>query len=623
MPPANPKQVKQLQQTKLQNQTFDVIQNNMQKFQAAKLKGTGKRGLPNLENAYATAKMKEAMPMGMEQGIKDYQARQAASAGMQRAIPAAALVAASSTPADVRKIAAQRVAEAKKPAPVGGNLNVTGGNNGGIGGKAPVSGGQSTSVRASTSTSTQQGGLGDFPVTQAGQPTDIVTNPLGENLMRRFGFAPEEPKPFVLTQDIYDKFVKARQANPNFVPTTAQDKAFYGAVNKEIMNDSSFINKEIARAQGLIQQAEAGGKDATAQKAYLKRLQDRKLVLETSPYLDKSSAGIASQQMGGSTDPLSELAQRDLAEYSRVADQQVADLTRQREADTNVLKQQLENIQKGLPAKSYQRMRQAFQNLANRGMLNSGLNLLSQNQETQAYNQEMADAYEKFADKLSTLQKGYGEKEAKIAEDRAKKGLPYFLKERQDMVKAAGTGAGSSQTGEQGLLREMQAFNQAVQGIKNLSELSGFMTTPEGVAKGTKGAPVMTAKERAQQAKNVGTDVKLRDARQKASQSFSLAQSKLASKNSMDRENMSIKVITLMNKLNDSAYKRSLAPDKATLDSLNKQMFALQGAKTPESRDAILNNVAPQVNNILKGMVDKANASNDPAALGYFSQYLK
>lgn len=623
MPPANPQQVKQLQQKKLQNQTFDVIQNNMQKFQAAKLKGTGKKGLPNLENAYATAKMKEAMPMGMEQGIKDYQARQASSIGMQRAIPAAALVAASSTPADVKKIAAQRVAEAKKPAPVGGNLNVTGGNNGGIGGKVPVGGGQSTSVRASTSSSTQQGRQGG-DVTQAGAITDVVPNMLGNTTMDFLGLSPDKPQPFTLTQDIYDKFVKARQANPNFVPTTAQDKAFYGAVNKEIMNDSSFINKEIARAQGLIQQAEAGGKDATAQKAYLKRLQDRKLVLETSPYLDKSSAGIASQQMGGSTDPLSELAQRDLAEYSRVADQQVADLTRQREADTNVLKQQLENIQKGLPAKSYQRMRQAFQNLANRGMLNSGLNMLAQNQETQNYNQEMADAYEKFADKLSTLQKGYGEKEAKIAEDRAKKGLPYFLKERQDMVKAAGTGAGSNETEAQRALRLSQVLaNLGTAGMK-FSDIQGLAASPMGqMLLGTQGAPVMTSKERKQQAANVKADATLDVARQKASQSFSLAQKKLASKNSMDRENMSIKVITLMNKLNDSAYKRSLAPDKATLQALNQQMFALQGAKTPESRDAILNKVAPQVNNILKGMVDKANASNDPAALGYFSQYLK
>jgi hypothetical protein len=546
--------------------------------------------------------------------------RQTSMAGMERAIPAAALAAASSTPADVRKIAAARVAEGKKPA----QLNVTGGNNGGIGGKKVVSGGgDSTSVRASSSTSTADKDVStDGAVTKAGQVTDYA-NVLDENLLKNFGVIEDNtPAPFRLTDDLYNQFVAARTAGRNFVPKTAEEKQYYSQMNNAIMNNSRYIDKEIERAQKVIADMQNAGQDVTAQNAYLKKLQDRKSALAVRPYLDTN---LPQNAVGGSDNTVTDLAQRDLADYTRLADQQIADLTRQREADTKELNRQLQTIQEGLPAKSYQRMRQAFQNLANRGMLNSGLNMLSQNQETANYNQEMADAYSKFADKLSTLQKGYGEKEQRIAEDRAKKSLPYFIKERQDMLKAMQSGTDANATGLKDELDRAKILNSLIDASNKVSGNQGLVMNPLGqLQAGVKtGTPVLTAKEREAVSGRVEADEKLKASREKAAQSFSLASSKLASKNSMDRENMALKVHKLMNTLADSQYKRSIAPDKATLDSLNKQMFALQGAKTPEARDAILTKVAPQMNTVLKQMTDKANASNDPAALGLFSQYLK
>lgn len=101
------------------------------------------------------------------------------------------------------------------------------------------------------------------------------------------------------------------------------------------------------------------------------------------------------------------------------------------------LERQMAGMPEQLAAKEFQSMRQAFQNLANRGMLNSGQNWLAQNEAARVSNESLGAAQQAYLEKVAGLQDQFRATSQNLLDKQATRDLPYFVEQlrRQEAAK--------------------------------------------------------------------------------------------------------------------------------------------------------------------------------------------
>lgn len=564
--------------TRQESQYLDTVGRNVEAFRKAQAKGTGQRTIPNLEQTYTKAKMRESIPAGAFLPITA-----ASSRSVSDSIPSSPFLQTPAMKDYQNAVAAEKATKAANVAKT-----------------TPASKATSTSKKATVSAKTT------VPTTQSSLDTGLpkdTTGGLGQFAFSYlFGDGQQGTKQGLTMAD-YPSYAAFAEATRGKVLTPEQKK-YSDEMQKMIQINPDAIDAEIARANNVINQLRASGADTTQQQAYLNKLNQRKQFLAANPF---AAAPATSDQ----------LADRQFRESEQAFNQQLENLRAQRALDTGELARQLEDMKQGNVQKSYARMRQAFQNLANRGMLSSGLNWLAQNQEAMTSQEEMADAMQKYADRIGQLSEKYGTKEEQLAQKRAERSPEYFRKQQADLMKSLGQQAGTSQETKAQQLSRLGSFLQAMSsaGVKQ-SDLQGILRDALGrIVPSEAGAPVKTAAQ-------LNKEAELALRQQQISASIERSRNQYASKSANDKAKIAISLYKLNDQLENSRVKQAIKPIIEQIGFAKSELFALP-RMDEKQKEAYLTQIRPQVDALFDALYANANLIEDEGTLEKVQQALQ
>lgn len=286
---------------------------------------------------------------------------------------------------------------------------------------------------------------------------------------------------------------------------TKENQAPLAAAKKYMMGSPAQLDEEIKRTQNVITARTAAGMPVVDQNKYLQTLQGQQAKL-------KGNLGLINPD-----EQASFLGQQRFNQQQDLMKQQENVLTTERDRQLKQQQDRLEAAQQALPAKSFLRMRQAFQNLANRGMLSSGLNWLAMNQESAKFNEENARTMEKFADAITNIEDKFGTRIDNLKTKYEGKDLKYYVdKANEELKKGEEADWDKIKTISQVLnnydkgtvdatklaFAGANAQGAAMKSAKTAGEITGNISTSSGQTLTSGGRPIATYKAQQDQIKN-------------------------------------------------------------------------------------------------------------------------
>lgn len=258
--------------TKEAQQYLDTIGKNLDLFRSSQVSGTGKRTVPNLEQQYS----KSLMPAGATaQADTSFSAFQKATNNslfpnsFQSSPSLPSYVTKSNVP-KLPSVVTPTVGQEKVSQTVTGNAK-------------PASGGGTTSVKVSNTSSTRTSG------TSAGSGDNKLLTPKASDFSSKGTTTvakKETPAQYVPTMS-YDQYTTWRNTVPDAKITDPDMKKEAAAQNQRIMGSSKLTLMEIERTQKKIAELKKNGQATTAQDKYLQTLQTNLGRLKNNPKLDQ------------------------------------------------------------------------------------------------------------------------------------------------------------------------------------------------------------------------------------------------------------------------------------------------------------------------------------------------